>query len=138
VVIKSVGVNNFRCVQYEVLTCDRLTALVGANGSGKSTFLNAIDLFYSASPKVTPEDFYNGDIDIVSQVYYCAAKPMILIDTPPGGGGVPVIRWLLAGKSPKSCLQSAAPPQKHTMKSELWRMRSFASLRMTSVESCGE
>lgn len=61
-IIKSVGVENFRCVQYEVLTCGRLTALVGANGSGKSTFLNAIDLFYSPSPKVAPEDFYNGDM----------------------------------------------------------------------------
>jgi hypothetical protein len=35
---------------------------VGANGSGKSTFLNAIDLFYSTSPKVASEDFYDGDV----------------------------------------------------------------------------
>lgn len=62
-IIKSVTVENFRCVQHEVLTCARLTALVGANGSGKSTFLNAIDLFYSASPKLDPEDFYNGDAE---------------------------------------------------------------------------
>jgi putative ATP-dependent endonuclease of OLD family len=62
VIIKSVGVDNFRCVQHEVLTCGCLTALVGANGSGKSTFLNAIDLFYSTSPKVVLEDFYNGDV----------------------------------------------------------------------------
>jgi len=62
VIIKSVGIDNYRCVQHEVLTCGRLTALVGANGSGKSTFLNAIDLFYSTSQKVVSEDFYDGDV----------------------------------------------------------------------------
>ena len=41
--------------------CDDLTALVGANGSGKSSFLNAIQLFYNPTAKVTREDFYNND-----------------------------------------------------------------------------
>jgi len=62
-IIKSVLIENYRCVQYEILTCGRLTALVGPNGSGKSTFLNAIDLFYSVSPKVVKEDFFNGETD---------------------------------------------------------------------------
>src|SRR5205809_2817616 len=60
-VAKSVIVESFRCILYEVLTCENLTALVGPNGSGKSAFLKAIDLFYSTSPKLSPEDFYNED-----------------------------------------------------------------------------
>ena len=61
-IIKSVAVENFRCILYEVLTCETLTALVGANGSGKSAFLKAIDLFYTTTPKLSAEDFYNGDV----------------------------------------------------------------------------
>ena len=61
-IIKSVAVENFRCILYEVLTCETLTALVGANSSGKSAFLKAIDLFYTTTPKLSAEDFYNGDV----------------------------------------------------------------------------
>lgn len=58
-VINSVRVENFRCILDETLACDSLTALVGANGSGKSAFLKAIDLFYSTAPSLIAEDFYN-------------------------------------------------------------------------------
>jgi len=59
---------------FEVLTCENLTALVGANGSGKSSFLKALDLFYSTSPKLSPEDFYNGDTkrNIQITVTFCS------------------------------------------------------------------
>lgn len=46
-IIKSVQVKNFRSIKDEILQCDKLTALVGANGSGKPSFLRAIELFYS-------------------------------------------------------------------------------------------
>ncbi len=59
--LAAVVVENFRCIEYEALTCENLVALVGANGSGKSAFLKAIDLFYDTSPRLAPEDFYNGD-----------------------------------------------------------------------------
>ena len=52
---------NFRSIKDEILHCDNLTALVGANGSGKSSFLHALELFYSKSPKVEIDDYYNGD-----------------------------------------------------------------------------
>ena len=58
-IIKSVKVENFRSILGETIDCDSLTALVGANGSGKSAFLRAIDLFYSTTPKLIAEDFYN-------------------------------------------------------------------------------
>ena len=60
-IIESVRARNFRSILDETLACDELTALVGENGSGKSTFLRALDLFYSASPKIDVEDFYNSD-----------------------------------------------------------------------------
>lgn len=59
--IKSVRIQNFRSVLNEILLCENLTALVGSNGSGKSTFLRGLDLFYSPSPKLTEEDFYFHD-----------------------------------------------------------------------------
>ena len=59
--IQKVHVKNFRSILDESLPCDSLTALVGRNGSGKSSFLSAIELFYNPSAKITPEDFYYED-----------------------------------------------------------------------------
>ncbi|MEE9225742.1 MAG: ATP-dependent endonuclease [Bacteroidota bacterium] len=60
-VIESVRVKGFRSVLDENLVCDSLTALVGANGTGKSSILKALDLFYNPSPRLDVEDFYNED-----------------------------------------------------------------------------
>ena len=60
-IIRTVHVRNFRCIKDEALHCERLTILVGANGSGKSTFLKVLDLFYTPSAKYSEEDFYNRD-----------------------------------------------------------------------------
>jgi putative ATP-dependent endonuclease of OLD family len=59
-IIESAKITNFRSIVSQTLECDALTALVGSNGTGKSTFLIALDLFYAPSPKIDPEDFYNG------------------------------------------------------------------------------
>ena len=61
-IIESVHVKNFRSILDETLNCEKLTALVGANGSGKSSFLYAIGLFYSTSPKLEKEDYYGEDV----------------------------------------------------------------------------
>jgi putative ATP-dependent endonuclease of OLD family len=63
VIIKSVHVENFRCIRSESLSCERLTVLVGANGAGKSSFLRALDVFYTANAKYTEQDFYAGNTD---------------------------------------------------------------------------
>jgi putative ATP-dependent endonuclease of OLD family len=60
-IIAQVFVKNFRSVLDGALPCDCLTALVGRNGAGKSSFLRALELFYDPSGKVTAEDFYAGD-----------------------------------------------------------------------------
>jgi len=61
VYISSLRVRNFRSIRDETLPCDRLTALVGANGTGKSSFLQALYHFYHPGTTYTVEDFYNQD-----------------------------------------------------------------------------
>ena len=59
--LSQVRVRNFRPVLDARLSCDRLTALVGRNGAGKSSFLRALELFYDPSAKVNDADFYAED-----------------------------------------------------------------------------
>ena len=57
--LKSIHIENYRSVRDASLDCDGLTALVGANGSGKSSLLRAIDLFFAEKPALTEEDYYD-------------------------------------------------------------------------------
>ncbi len=61
--IREIRVKHFRSLRDATLSCDRLTAIVGRNGTGKSSFLRALELFYDQSAMATPDDFYNSDID---------------------------------------------------------------------------
>ena len=60
--IQKVQVKNYRSILSESLPCDNLTALVGRNGSGKSSFLSVLELFYYPTARVTSEDFYAEDV----------------------------------------------------------------------------
>ena len=62
-ILDSVTIKNYRSIYDKKIKCDDLTILVGANGTGKSSFLKSLDLFYSTSLKIDTDDFYNGDID---------------------------------------------------------------------------
>lgn len=83
--IKNVHVKNFRSILDESLPCDSLTALVGRNGSGKSSFLSALELFYNPTARVTQEDFYAEDVtqDIEIAVTYTdlSAEARVLFST---------------------------------------------------------
>ena len=57
-IVKALHVKNFRSILDERIDCDNLTVLVGRNGTGKSSFLRAMEMFYD--PKST-EDFYAED-----------------------------------------------------------------------------
>jgi hypothetical protein len=72
VIIKSIRIENYRCVSDETLACEDLVALVGPNGAGKSTFLQALSLFYEISPFVEEEDFFGHQTeeDIVITVTF--------------------------------------------------------------------
>jgi hypothetical protein len=60
--IKSIEVKNFRSIREAYLDCDNLTAIVGRNGAGKSSFLYAIDTFYDIAAPITEEDFFDRDV----------------------------------------------------------------------------
>jgi predicted ATP-dependent endonuclease of OLD family len=57
-IIKEVHISNLRCIKNETIKLNELTLLVGANGVGKSSFLTALQLFYSTDDTLTEEDFF--------------------------------------------------------------------------------
>jgi len=62
-IIKSIRVQNFRCLKDVTLICHPLTVLVGQNGTGKSCLLHALKLFYEPNASYAQEDFYANSID---------------------------------------------------------------------------
>jgi len=62
-IIKSVEVKNFRSIREACMDCNNLTAIIGRNGAGKSSFLYAIVTFYDTAAPITEEDFFNRDVD---------------------------------------------------------------------------
>ncbi|BBO19063.1 conserved hypothetical protein [Candidatus Brocadia pituitae] len=58
-IIESIYIENFRCIKKTQLNCDELTVIIGRNGSGKSSFLKAIDIFYDVNASITVEDLFN-------------------------------------------------------------------------------
>jgi hypothetical protein len=60
-IIECIEIKNFRSIRESCLYCDNLTAIVGRNGAGKSSFLYAIDTFYDIAAPITEEDFFDRD-----------------------------------------------------------------------------
>jgi len=60
-IVKVLHVKNFRSILDERIDCENLTVLVGRNGTGKSSLLRALEIFYDPKAAVTAEDFYAGD-----------------------------------------------------------------------------
>lgn len=60
-IIEEVTVRHFRAIEEATLEVGRLTYLVGRNGAGKSTFLNALGAFFGATPVAGEADFYAHD-----------------------------------------------------------------------------
>jgi predicted ATP-dependent endonuclease of OLD family len=68
--IESVRIENFRSFKDETIKFDNYTCFVGANGSGKSTVLNALNVFFrqykdskTDLSKLTGEDFHHKNTD---------------------------------------------------------------------------
>lgn len=62
-ILESVRVKNFLSIKDATLHCDRLTVLVGANGSGKSAFIKAIGMFNDSKARATAKDYHKNNID---------------------------------------------------------------------------
>lgn len=58
--IKEVTIKNFRSIKTVTLTFEQYTALIGANGAGKSSVLYALDWFFNDRP-ITKEEHHRDD-----------------------------------------------------------------------------
>ncbi len=68
--IESIRIENFRSFKDETIKFDNYTCFVGTNGSGKSTILNALNVFFrqykdskTDLSKLTNEDFHHKNTD---------------------------------------------------------------------------
>ena len=68
--IESIRIKNFRSFKDETIKFDNYTCFVGSNGSGKSTILNALNVFFrqykdskTDLSKLTNEDFHHKNTD---------------------------------------------------------------------------
>ncbi len=62
ILIDKVRIYNFRSLKKCSITLEPVTLLIGANDSGKTSFLRALNLVLGAGQKrITPEDFYIGE-----------------------------------------------------------------------------
>lgn len=62
--LQSVEISHFRSIETIRVDFSNFTALIGANNSGKSTILRAIEIFFEASPKIEIDDHYYKDPEI--------------------------------------------------------------------------
>jgi putative ATP-dependent endonuclease of OLD family len=60
-IVKTIHIQNFRSIFDEKIDFNNLTVLVGSNGTGKSSFLRAMEMFYDPKTTATAEDFYAED-----------------------------------------------------------------------------
>lgn len=69
-IIEKVEIKNFRSIREQTIELDKLTALIGRNGAGKSSFLEALDFFYNISASISPkgDDFFNHDIGATIEI----------------------------------------------------------------------
>jgi putative ATP-dependent endonuclease of OLD family len=53
--IKALDIRHFRCFQDQHIEIEPLTAILGRNGSGKSTILTALEIFYDVNAPIFPK-----------------------------------------------------------------------------------
>lgn len=62
-IIQNIHVENFRSLRDVDISCDTLTAIIGRNGTGKSTVLYALDAFYNVAAQFTEYDYFSKKTD---------------------------------------------------------------------------
>ena len=60
-IIRRLEVKNFRSLKDISLECEELTTILGRNGSGKSTILKALDVFYNVGYLATDYDYFGKE-----------------------------------------------------------------------------
>lgn len=75
-IINRVEVENFRALKKVDVSCEELTVLLGRNGTGKSSLLYALDIFYDVGAQATNYDYFNKDtnLDIRIRVTFSSLK----------------------------------------------------------------
>jgi putative ATP-dependent endonuclease of OLD family len=63
VILKRVGIKNFRSIRQGEVELGPHIAILGGNGTGKSTVLHAIERFYSPSGNIELDDFFGRRTD---------------------------------------------------------------------------
>lgn len=58
--IKRIAIKNFRAIRDQIIELEPYNTFVGANGSGKSTVLNALNLFFGEldGKRISDRDFH--------------------------------------------------------------------------------
>ncbi len=75
--VKKLHVVRFRSIFDETLECEALTVLIGRNGAGKSTFLQALRLYLDPSANIIVDDYYDRDDkkEIIIEVTFADFTP---------------------------------------------------------------
>lgn len=60
--IKSVGIENFRCLNSVEISFDAITTFIGPNGAGKSSVLRALNWFFNGGP-LDERDVWSGSAE---------------------------------------------------------------------------
>ncbi len=58
--LKNARIKNFRCLRDTIVDFDDLTIMIGANGTGKSSILHALDFFFHGDPLEAEDVFASG------------------------------------------------------------------------------
>jgi len=118
VTVKSVRIQNFRSLKDLTVKLDDLTILIGANGTGKTTVLDALALFASTRPAVGDDDYRQG-----------ASRIDITLTVAPGGHAVPE-RFLRNGVLRlQRSFSKDGEEGKRGIKAEVLRNRDLAAAR---------
>jgi predicted ATP-dependent endonuclease of OLD family len=62
-ILKRISVKNFRSIRDATVDVGHQMAIVGGNGTGKSSVLRAIDRFYAQSTTVEADDFFGRQLN---------------------------------------------------------------------------
>ncbi|TSA06818.1 MAG: DUF2813 domain-containing protein [Deltaproteobacteria bacterium] len=62
-IIENIHIENFRSLRDVNINCDELMAIIGRNGTGKSTILYALDVFYNIAAQITEYDYFAKDVE---------------------------------------------------------------------------